>query len=239
MYTSYLGMPFHSLNGEIDYIFDQLERYLDQTEEALQSLKIAENEYFKKQLSQFPMLELFDDQHLDCYEKVIPRNNRYSFLVLVFITFETYMNLLCEYICIRWRLQTKPDNNRDNIKSWKKYLKEIVGVPDLDWGKVEDFAKVRNCIVHMMGKVPQTHKHSAHLTMLCNQSVGISLSKSESRFRVPELIIGMEYCKLVIDALQSLLLKIADSLEDTERKWEEANVSDAYDESDDVDFERP
>ncbi|NJM41278.1 MAG: hypothetical protein HC853_11180 [Anaerolineae bacterium] len=234
MNPNYLGLPFHTLHGEIDYLFDQLKNYIGDAEKALQAFKLEEDKRLKAQISNDSLLELFIDQYQDFSERLIPRNFRYSSLVFVYSSLEAYMNALCNYLYNSWALPIclADLNGRSSISKWRKFFDKIVKVPNLDYREVEDFAKVRNCIVHNMGR--PSHDQT-HLLQLCNRGLGLSLNKSESKLHIPELIVSVEYCHFVIDVSRKLLLKIADGLEAIERSWMEANI---YEESgNDLDYD--
>jgi hypothetical protein len=141
------------------------------------------------------------DEYEWTYNIMFPKSLRYSFLVLLFLVLERQLIGLCDDIKDRQKLPIRANDLKgDTILRCKIYLQKLAGISRVDdqlWVKVEDLSKVRNCIVHALGKI-ELSNDQRRLQELATNGHGISISGHES----PEeglLIITSEYCQQAIN----------------------------------------
>lgn len=124
------------------------------------------------------MLEMAQEEYTWTYDYMFPRSVRYSFIVLLFLVVESQLVLLCEDLRDRGNFSERvQDLNGEAISRCKEYLTRVAGLPDnhLVWEKIKDLAKVRNCIVHALGKVDRSPRNT-HLRQLAGRGIGLTIS---------------------------------------------------------------
>lgn len=180
------------LRGLVNYhkkMESQLCSIKDEEEEKLRSLELDDTE---------EMWALESQREAFCwtYDFFFPRSLRYSFVVLLFLTLENQLYGLCDEIRKRHNLPIRAkDLSGDAIARCKLYLQNLAGINKVDeqlWVEIADFSKVRNCIVHTLGKV-ELSSDQKRLRDLAFKAKGLSISNETS----PEkgiLIIEADYC---------------------------------------------
>ncbi len=157
--------------------------------------------------------EINGDYYRWTYDFMFPRSLRYSFMVLLFLVLENQLTGLCDEIAKRRSLSVRlKDLKGDILERSKTYLHKIANVPTIDqshWIKIEDLSKVRNCIVHALGKV-ELSVDRKRLAYLASEGWGISISDDSS----PEpgvLVLTPEYCAHAVDDMDIFFRDLFDS----------------------------
>jgi hypothetical protein len=178
-------------------LLDGLAEYLEKLEGQIPAIQFNE----KKSLEGWAEIEDVDSDEFDAaldeykwtYDYFFPLSLRYSFVVLLFLVLENQLRMLCDEIMKRRSLNLQAaDFSGNALKRSRIYLEKVVGIENIDWEKLEDLSKVRNCIVHTLGKVDLS-RDKERLHQLAEQGVGISISAGES----PDegvILITPEYC---------------------------------------------
>jgi hypothetical protein len=178
-------------------LLDGLAEYLEILETQLPDIHTKE----RKSIEAWAESESVDPAEFDAafdeyqwtYNYFFPRSLCYSFVVLLFLVLENQLGLLCDEIMKRRDLNLQAtDFSGSALKRAKTYLEKVVGITGIDWEKVEDLSKVRNCFVHTLGKVElSTDKERLH--HLAKESFGISISGSDYS-DAGVILITTEYC---------------------------------------------
>lgn len=144
------------------------------------------------------------------YEYFFPRSLRYSFIVLLYLVIEHQLNQLCDEIKKRRNLPIRSNEmNGDALKRSKVYLQKVAGISIKNWETLEDLSKVRNCIVHALGKV-ELSKDDKHLKLLVKKNIGLSISGKESQ-EEGFLIVNAEYCESAVRIAEQFFDEIFDA----------------------------
>jgi hypothetical protein len=144
------------------------------------------------------------------YERFFPRSLRYSFIVLLYLVIEHQLNQLCDEIKKRRNLPIRSNEmSGDALKRSKVYLEKVAGISIKNWGTLEDLSKVRNCIVHALGKV-ELSKDDKYLRLLIKKNIGLSISDEESQEQ-GFLIISAEYCEAAVQIAEQFFDEIFDA----------------------------
>ena len=143
------------------------------------------------------------------YRYFFPRSLRYSFIVLLFLVIEHQLNQLCDEIKKRRNLPIRANEmSGDVLKRSKAYLHKVAGVSIKNWESLEDLSKIRNCIVHVLGKV-ELSKDGKHLKQLAKKNIGISISDEDSH-EEGFLVISAEYCESAVHLAKQFFDEIFD-----------------------------
>ena len=198
---------------ETEFAFDSLVDYLDIIEDQFESVRklernriprdppagLSEEEFAEWQSE----IQFFEDR----YERDFPSKIRYSFVVLLYIVFETRLRAACDEISKRRSLEKKENDLRGaTLEHAKAFLKKVAKLPCADqmvWQWLIDFQKVRDCIVHTNGRVEKS-KDKDRLNHLCNENVGLS-SEAGS------LMIERHYCTKTLEMTKSYFGHLFDS----------------------------
>lgn len=82
------------------------------------------------------------------------------------------------------------------LKRSKVYLDRMAGISTKNWSDLEDLSKVRNCIVHALGKV-EISKDEKHLRQLAKKNIGLSISGKDSQ-EEGYLVVSTDYCESAV-----------------------------------------
>jgi len=195
-------------------LLDGLSEYLEQLEAQIPAIQTNE----LKRLEAWAESEAVDPGEYDAafdetrwtYDYFLPRSVRYSFVVLLYIVLENQLGLLCEEIRKRRNLNLQvTDFAGGGTKRTRKYLEKVVGIKSIDWEMVEDLSKVRNCIVHTLGKV-ELSRDKERLNQLAQENIGISISNDEYADG-GVILITPEYCALSLKNIRRLFDTIFDA----------------------------
>lgn len=144
------------------------------------------------------------------YEYFFPRSLRYSFIVLLYLVVEHQLNQVCDEIKKRRNLPIRSNEmSGDALKRSKVYLRKVAGISIKNWETLEDLSKVRNCIVHALGKV-ELSKDDKHLKLIVKKNIGLSISNIESQ-EEGFLIVSAEYCESAVRIAEQFFDEIFDA----------------------------
>ena len=132
------------------------------------------------------------------YERDFPSKIRYSFLVLLYIVFETRLRAACDEITRRGNLDLKEKELKGSpIERARIFLEKVAKVAVKDqvtWQSIVDFQKVRDCIVHLNGRV-ENSRDKERIQNLCNKNLGLSIDAGS-------LIVGHKYCSKTLETVR-------------------------------------
>ena len=144
------------------------------------------------------------------YDFFFPRSLRYSFIVHLFLTIENQLYGLCDEIKKRQNLPIRAKElSGDAIAKCKTYIQKVAGIATVNevlWQKIEDLAKVRNCIVHTLGKIEFSNDRK-RLHDLSAKDIGISISEDYPSEK-GVLLVAPEFCKQAVDDAMELFDEI-------------------------------
>jgi hypothetical protein len=83
-------------------------------------------------------------------------HHHYSGVLLAYSTFDEFMIVLTERLGINHKAPITPNDLRDRgVRRYRKFVHQVCGIDAdrvvIDWGFLEDFAVVRNAIIHANG----------------------------------------------------------------------------------------
>jgi len=215
-----MTLHFDFFRTEYTSIFSSLAEYLVTMETQLG--KAADTEWASnlEYLSKLTDPEEWDQEsstaffeHSYTYEYMFPRFYRYSFIVLVFLIFETQMTGLCDQLQSRRKLSLRLKDVRASgtVPTFRTYLSKVVGITGWDeshWQRMDDLSKVRNCIVHALGKVDVSND-GKQLQAILKRTRSLSVSDGTSG-PIGFLLVKPEYCTQIIADVESFLDEICD-----------------------------
>jgi hypothetical protein len=198
---------------ETEFAFDSLAEYLDMIEGQYKNVRELEG----NRISKNPPAGLSEEEYAEWqsevqflearYEKDFPSKIRYSFVILLYIVFETRLRAACDEISKRRSLELRESDLKGaSIERAKAFLKKVAKLPSGDqmiWQWLSDFQKVRDCIVHTNGRIEES-RDKDRLNHLCNENVGLS-SEAGS------LMIERHYCTKMLEIAKSYFRHLFDS----------------------------
>jgi hypothetical protein len=207
---------------ELHIGFDELERYLEITEEYLQKAK-AEFETWVDEESKTLSLEgrdefneSYEQEYWD-YAETFPRILRSSFFVSVYSLFENKMALICKWlkkdkqIIIGWR-----DLRGDTLDQFKLYCKLgglRITYDDQNWNEINEYRRIRNCIIHNRGLIQGANEEKKLLAYVKRKNIVDDLFVGMSIRSQPQIALTAEFCKEVIKTMWAFLSTVLQAYE--------------------------
>jgi hypothetical protein len=181
--------------------------------EYLQELDVDFEEYLAER-------EIANQEYAATFEMLFTNFFRFSCVILLYLVIEDKLQELCRAAkIVRKASAPVPDHPRSPIKEYKDYLKKEISLINIDWSKVDELNKVRNCIVHhsgradnrkdpflysMAGKVPGFHINSREYQ---------SIEGIEPLYLEEEMIVlDKIYCQQAIQEIGALFEQICDAI---------------------------
>ena len=157
-------------------------------------------------------LDIVADEFHYTHEVMFPRSMRYSFIVLLFLNLESLLNRFCDDIKERNSIEIRSAKLKgDSVERTRTYLHKLAKVPEINptiWGKIEDLSKVRNCIVHALGKVDES-RDQIRIKDIAKQGIGLTIGDSDV-FEAGHLILTPDYCANAVNDIASLIRELFD-----------------------------
>ena len=160
-------------------------------------------------------------EHAMTFDMLLPNFFRYSLIVLVFLVVENKLGELCRAVKnVRGNIPSPPCPKNNIVNEYKKYLIKHAGISGLQWDKIHDLNKIRNCIVHASGKV-KGFRHESHLRRLARREIGLSISgddyDAEDALQPlylddDMLVLEPEYCKGVIKNIRGFFEELCNAV---------------------------
>jgi hypothetical protein len=212
---------------ELHIGFDELERYLEITEEYLQKAK-AEFETWLDEESKTlspeehdEFNESYEQEYWD-YAETFPRILRSSFFVSAYSLLESKMAIICrqlkkdKQIPISWS-----DLKGDTLDQFKIYCK-LAGLELLynskTWQEIQHYCMLRNCIVHNRGLI-QGARQERELQAYANRKniiedllIGLSIRSQL------QIVLKKEFCKDVTKTIWAFLSAVLEAYESQRKK---------------------
>lgn len=207
---------------ELHIGFDELERYLEITEEYLQKAK-AEFETWLDEESKTlspeerdEFNESYEQEYWD-YAETFPRILRSSFFVSAYSLLESKMAIICRQLKkdkqmpISWS-----DLKGDTLDQFKLYCK-LAGLElsynSKTWQEIQHYCMLRNCIVHNRGLI-QGARQERELQAYANRKniiedllVGLSIRSQL------QIVLTKEFCKDVTKTIWAFLNNVLKAYE--------------------------
>ena len=207
-------MKIEFFRVETSALFDQLAEYHEKMEIQLGLTQQNEEEQLRSQAraeawDPDEFFAMLDTIHRS-YDFIVPRYFRYSFIVLLFLVLENRLNQLCDEVKNRHDLPVRASEFKGGIiQRAKTYLRKMAGIKDVDWAYVEDLSKIRNCIVHGMGKI-NLSTNEAHLKQVALREEGLEIS--ENGFGEEGiLLVSADYCSQAVQNVKAFFDEVFDS----------------------------
>ncbi len=152
------------------------------------------------------------DEYHYTYEVMFPRSMRYSFIVLLFLNLEDLLNRFCDHIKERDNISIRSIKLKgDSVERSRTYLHRLARVPGLDsaiWECIEDLSKVRNCIVHTLGKVDQS-SDQMRIKDIAKQGIGLTIGDSDI-LESGQIVLTPDYCRKAVNDASVLIRELFD-----------------------------
>lgn len=208
---------------------DGVAQYHETMESQLQSAKSAEKLKIREKIEamglgmeeQMEEWDLATQSYDMMFNMLLPNFFRYSLLILLFLVVENKLGELSHVAkSAQPNLPMPPHPKRSIVNSYEQYFTNMAGISSLDWGKVHELSRVRNCIVHASGKV-KGRPDEPLLREIAAREVGLSISGardvSQSNLyplylEDDMLVIKAEYCAQVIKQIRHFFERLCDAL---------------------------
>ena len=201
-----------ALSWDLSLGLDDLERYLEITEEYLQKAKTDFETWFNEKSKGFTQEErdVFGENHTDTYweyTEMFPRILHNSFFVSIYSCFEYEMSLICKWLKEERQLtQSMSELKGSTLDQFKKYCNRHAGlnIPFNDqlWEKIKYYSYIRHCIVHNKGII----SGSRYEDKLCNEDKHKNIiSRDAFGKEIAEIAITGQFCKEVISSMEEFL----------------------------------
>ena len=199
------------------YRFDELKEYLDITEKYLEKAKsdfeTSANEQAKKLSNANPNLradeinDILSDDYWR-YSERFPRILRNSFLVSAISLLEYELNLICNRLKkkydIRINLNDFKGGTLEQIRKYFKNARLEFQFNNSTWREINNYYKVRNCIVHVNGLIMELeHKDRINLISYLKKKDIISQDTIKQ-----EIALKKSFCEEVIETIQNFLAEL-------------------------------
>jgi len=193
--------------------FDNLADYLEIIEDQFESFR----ESGRKQISNTPPAGLSEEEYAewqsenqffeDRYDLDFPSKIRYSFVIMLHIIIENHLRAACNEISKRRSFEIRESDLRGTaIERAKTFLGKIAKLQIGDqtiWQWLNDFQKVRDCIVHANGQI-ELSRDKEYLNKLCSKDIGLSNN-------IGSLMIKRYYCTQTLEMAKSYFGHLFDS----------------------------
>jgi hypothetical protein len=153
------------------------------------------------------------EEDLEKIENVFPNLLRRSLFVYVFSVLEDALVNCCKLLNYQGRPFIRPEGKGGNIFKARKYLVKA-GVTFPEWGEIEKYARLRNCIVHSGGRLETKRKDERDLRAFVKRKKMKSLLDSiPCSEEANEVIFHQGFCEEVIRTISSFLEQLRTNME--------------------------
>jgi hypothetical protein len=208
---------------------DGIAQYYETVESQLQSAKKEERKRIQGMIQameldredQMAEWDMAMQQHAMTFDMLLPNLFRYSLIVLLFLVVENKLGELCRAVKnVRGNIPSPPCPRNNVVNEYKKYLTKNAGISGLQWDKIHDLNKIRNCVVHASGKV-KGFRYEPYLRQPARREMGLSISGDDYD---PEddlqplyldedmLVLRPEYCKGAIKNIRDFFEELCDAV---------------------------
>ncbi len=193
------------------YRLDELKQYLHVTEKYLHKAKTDFKAWSDEQVKELPreQYDEYQDFHQDeywRYEEKFPRILRNSFLVSAHSLLEYEINVICRRIEKEQQIPISWKDLKGDIlgrtKSYCKLARLDLPVDDPTWQEIDNYYKVRNCIVHNNGLIEGARKEKTLRDYITRKKI-VSEDTIEE-----EIALTAPFCEEVINTMKDFLDKV-------------------------------
>lgn len=165
---------------DVHLLFHGLRKYVQTLEDQIEKIEEAERKDIQKASYEFFGEREIELQNHDwLFEEVLPRNFRFSCLVLLYASLEITMNKLCNELQERNALELQVRELKEGgVKRALLYIRKVAGIqlPVLTFEKkIQDLGTIRNCIVHTGGYI-QASSNVKEVSRVLKNNLGFSVS---------------------------------------------------------------
>ena len=193
-----------SVESEIE----ELQEYIQNFERWFEDGLIRLKKMYEEKMKKYSKLDLFEgDFFAEEYEKIkrFWRYFRYSVIVLIFSILEHLLEKICNIVKHFKGLSLNPsDLKGQGIERAKNFIRKACKIPfpsdSSEWKFIQDLLKVRNCIVHVNGKIDE-YKEPDELKNVINRISG--LDSDEYGY----VMIKKNFCQNCLTILKSFCIK--------------------------------
>lgn len=167
---------------------DGIREYHDAMEKELQSLSERKRDEVLLQVESLNLpseeawmeRDLALQEHRGTFNMLFANYLRYSCIALLFLTLEYQIHEICQATRLYKSIKSSIKRpQREILNYYKDYLEKEIGVV-VDWSKIFDLNKIRNCIIHASGNIhaveKSRHKKGDYLIFLAQRMKGLSIS---------------------------------------------------------------
>lgn len=184
------------------------------TQEFLRGLNLDYEDY----LSEF---DVQMQEYTATFEMLFTNFFRFSCITLLYLVTEDKLRELSEAAQVVRKVSTPvPQPTSNTVNEYKKYLTDEIRITGINWGKVDELNKVRNCIVHKSGKV-KGFRSEIFLRSLAKSAPGFHISGKD--YSYPEdveplyleddmIVLDKSYCQQAIKEISELFEQICDAI---------------------------
>lgn len=190
------------------WLIEKLGLYLDSMEAAIAASRMDDRKRIDR--LQINSQDDFDDRQEELYrhqllfEKDFPSKLRYSFLVMLYIIFESRSKSLCKELNKRKIVEGKSYEKKGDesfTKALRRFFEaepsKLTFIKTKVWTELSDFNGIRSCVVHGNGDV-NTWNQRPRVMQIIKKNKANGLSLNEDGF----IQIDVIYCRHILDVVK-------------------------------------
>jgi hypothetical protein len=197
-----------------------LEDIEDYLEEFFENIKTSSADHIKEEEETLSSKELdelrgIEQDNINFYEGVYPRMLFNSFMISCFSFLERDLQRHCRRLRAEKQIPISlVDLRGDNVLERSKLYLRLAGLAlpcdDATWQELKQFYKIRNCIVHSDGQIPeQLQKDTDFMTYVKREKIAIHVDIVENDEQW-EIGLTGQFCRKVADIMGYFLHSIYD-----------------------------
>lgn len=208
---------------------DGVAKYYELVEAQLQSVKEDERQKIRETIKNWGLSEdeawsewnIAMQEHSATYDMLLVNFLRYSSIVLIFLVVENKLREICEAAKeVKGISSEVPKPRQRVVEAYKRYLESEIKISNVDWGKIYDLNKIRNCIVHALGKVTG-FQHQHHIEQLARKPIGLFVSGDNYQYSDNTeplyledgmLVLMPEFCRQAIKDVHDFFERLCESI---------------------------
>lgn len=198
--------------------FFAMENYLGEIEERLEDLKMQGDAYIKEQKERLSSedLDTLQSVHnfgLLLYREVYPRILYNSFLVSCFSLLERDVQYYCNRLKADKQIPISLGDLRgDSTLERSKLYFKLAGLPlsydGVTWQELKHFYKVRNCIVHSNGRIPERLENDKDFMTYVRQENIVSPADIVGGQEQWEVALTGQFCRKVTKTMKDFVASV-------------------------------
>ncbi len=203
---------YQSMKNKCIYSLEDLREYFDRIGNELKQMPQNNIRIPKIDIEDEKLSNLYSTLESYRIEDVFLKTFRHSMIVTLFTHFENALDKLCNYCHIVGNLGIPIENEqRNKIEICKKYIsRHYESIAPVfrrnSWLIIQDFKRIRDCIVHTDGNVLKLNDKKKKILIKIIEKNGLVLNKDQ------QLIIEDNYITSSLENIRTFLEEIFDSI---------------------------